>query len=134
MCIQTKEHRRNQDFCRGEGAQTTNHIQWRRQKFLKQEVFVGLRYRKIEDQKPWSGLPLNQDLAEERGLKPKVKKRNYLNWEMCLAKKSVTQTYHRRGFGDRGPRGWAIFLKLNYFNVFGSHFAGVQSRLKELDF
>ena len=33
------------------GAQTTTHMQWRHQKFSKEEVFVGLSYRKKEDLK-----------------------------------------------------------------------------------
>ena len=38
-------------------------------------TFVGQRYRRMEDQMPpgLQGLALNQDFAEGRGLKPKVK-------------------------------------------------------------
>ena len=46
----THQHRRSQDFWLG-GAQTTNHMQWRHQKFSKKEVFVGQRYRRMEDLK-----------------------------------------------------------------------------------
>ena len=41
---------------------------------------MGQRYRGIEDQKPGSGLSLNQDFAKGRGLESKVKKRKNLNW------------------------------------------------------
>ena len=34
---------------------------------------MGLRYRKMEDQRPWPGFSRNQDFAEGRGLTPKVK-------------------------------------------------------------
>ena len=35
------------------GGQTTNYMQQRHQKFSKDELFVGQRYRKMEDLKPW---------------------------------------------------------------------------------
>ena len=38
----------------------------------KEEIFMGQRYRKMEDQKPWPGLAHNQDFAKGRGLVPKV--------------------------------------------------------------
>ena len=38
--------------------------------------FVGQRYRRMEDQKPWPGLALNQEFSKGRGLKPKVKNEN----------------------------------------------------------
>ena len=34
---------------------------------------MGQKYRRMDDQKPWFGLALNQDFAEERGFEPKVK-------------------------------------------------------------
>ena len=34
---------------------------------------MGQRYRKTEDVKPWPGFLRNQDFADERGPKPKVK-------------------------------------------------------------
>ena len=34
---------------------------------------MGQRYRKIDDQKPWSVFSSNQDFVEERGQEPKVK-------------------------------------------------------------
>ena len=37
------------------GGQTTIHLQWRHQNFSQEEVFVGQRYRKVEDQKPRPG-------------------------------------------------------------------------------
>ena len=34
---------------------------------------MGKRNHKMEDQKPWPGFLCNQNFAEKRGLKPKVK-------------------------------------------------------------
>ena len=62
------------------GKQTTNYMQWRHQKFSKEELFEVQRYRRMEDQKPWSGLAFNQNFAEGRGLQPKFKKWKRLNW------------------------------------------------------
>ena len=45
-------HGRSKGFWLGEG-QTTNHMQWRHQKFSKEEIFVAQRYRRMEDLKPW---------------------------------------------------------------------------------
>ena len=67
MCL-LRVHRRNQGFLMG--AETTNHMQRRHQNFSKVEPFVRQRYRKMEDQKPWCGLALNQDFAKKRRLKP----------------------------------------------------------------
>ena len=52
----------------GEGGQTTNHSQRRREKFSKEELFMGQRYRRPEDQKLW---PVS-------GSKPGFSKRNGL--------------------------------------------------------
>ena len=41
------------------------------------------------------------------------------------------------GSGGKAPSRWAIFVrfwKKSYFNPIGSHFARVQSQVKELDF
>ena len=49
---------------------------------------------------------------------------------------SVSQTYHRRGCEGEAPSHWVVFcnfLKKSYFDAIGSHFARVQSNLKELD-
>ena len=48
-----RSRRRSQDFWLG-GAQTANYMQWRHQKFSKKELFVGHRYRRMEDLKSWS--------------------------------------------------------------------------------
>ena len=42
---------------------------------------MGQRYGRMEDQKPWPVLVLNQNFAKGRELKPKVKKRKRLTWE-----------------------------------------------------
>ena len=39
-------------------------------------IFVGQRYRRIKDQKPWPGLALNREFSKGRGLKPKVTNEN----------------------------------------------------------
>ena len=38
--------------------------------------FKGQGYPKMEDQKPWPGLALNQKFSREGGLKPKLKNEN----------------------------------------------------------
>ena len=55
----------------GRGANCT---QRRHQNFLKEELIVGQRNPRIEDQKPWPGLALDQYFGKGRGLKRKVKK------------------------------------------------------------
>ena len=37
---------------------------------------MGQRYRRMEDQKSWPGLALNQEFSKGRGFKPKVKNEN----------------------------------------------------------
>ena len=37
---------------------------------------MGQRYRRMEDQKPWPGLALNEEFSKGRALKPKVKNKN----------------------------------------------------------
>ena len=37
---------------------------------------MGQRYRRMEDQKPWSGLALNREFSTGKGFKPKVKNEN----------------------------------------------------------
>ena len=37
---------------------------------------MGQIYRRMEDQKPWPGLALNQEFFKRRGRKPKVKNEN----------------------------------------------------------
>ena len=46
-----------------------NHMQWRHQIFSKEELFMEQRYRRMEDQKPWFGLALKQDLVKRNGSK-----------------------------------------------------------------
>ena len=41
--------------------------------FSKTELFAGQRYRRMKDQKPLTGLALNQDFARWRGLQAIVK-------------------------------------------------------------
>ena len=58
------------------GAQTTNHMQWRHQKILKEELYVVPRYRRMEDRKPWPGLALTRILLKEAGLNLTLKSEN----------------------------------------------------------
>ena len=44
--------------------------------FRKEKFFVGQRYRRIEDKKPWPGLALKQDFAKEKSLTQKLKSEN----------------------------------------------------------
>ena len=39
-------------------------MQRRHHKFLKEEIFAGQRYRKMEDQTSWPSLAVTQDFAE----------------------------------------------------------------------
>ena len=39
----------------GGGDQTTIHLEWRHQKFSQEELFVGQKYHKVENQKPRPG-------------------------------------------------------------------------------
>ena len=39
-------------------------------------IFVGQRYRRMEDQKPWPSLALNREFFKGKGLKPKVTNEN----------------------------------------------------------
>ena len=48
----------------------------RHQKFLKEELFVGQRYRRMYDQKPWPGLALNKEFSKGRAFKSKVANEN----------------------------------------------------------
>ena len=67
-------HRRSQDFWLG--GQTKNDMQWRHQKFSKKELFVGPKYRRMEDQKPWPGLVLSREFSKGRGLEAKATNEN----------------------------------------------------------
>ena len=61
----------------------------------------------MEDQKPWTGLTRKQDFAKSA--------RNVKKWN-CLIERhgeqtKVTQTYRRRGSGDRQPlRDFFVFF------------------------
>ena len=89
-------------------------------------IFVGQRYRRMEDQKPWPGLALKREFSKGRGLKPKLTNEN-------IVYSNVSQT----GIWRRSPQSLGDFfefcLKKSYFNAFGSHFARVQNHFKEVD-
>ena len=40
---------------------------------MKEELFVGQRYRRMYDQKPWPGLALNEEFSKGRSLNQKLK-------------------------------------------------------------
>ena len=90
-------------------------------------IFVGQRYRGMEDQKPWPGMVLNREFSKGRRLKPKVTIEN-------IVYSNVSHT------GDLGtkPQSLGDFLeffgKKSYFSAFESHFARDQNRLKEGDY
>ena len=153
MCITAAKlsqwHRRSQDFWLGGGGQTTNHMQWRHQKFSKKELLWG---KNTVEWKIWSHslMALNRILVKGRGRKLIVKKCKCLTLEDMLNKvvySNASQTGvwgpeppSRRwlwGSGGKAPSCWAIFVsfwKKSYLNPIRSQFARVQSHFKELDF
>ena len=60
-------HRRSQSFDLGGGGVTT-HMQSRYHPIAKEKLFMWQRYRRMEDQKPWIGLALQQNLEKGNGL------------------------------------------------------------------
>ena len=73
-------HRHRQDFLVGGAKSHTMTLL----EFFERGTFCGQRYCRWKDQKPpLPDLALKQDFAKGRGLKPKVKKRNCLNWKTC---------------------------------------------------
>ena len=91
---QSPIYRRGQNFWLRGGTQTTNHMQWRHQKFSKDELFVGQIYHRRDDLKllpvgTWPGF------CRGRELKVIVKKYKYLTLETCwgsLCKSNLSQT------------------------------------------
>ena len=67
---------------------------------------MGQRYRKMEAQNRGPGLACNLDFAKGEGLEAKVKKASKI---VQIGRRgeqtSLTQTYHRRGFGGGQPLG-----------------------------
>ena len=76
-------------------------------------IFVGQRYRRMEDQKPWPGLAINREFSKGRGLKPKVTNEN-------IVYSNVSQT----GIWGRSSQSLGDFLefkkKRSYFNALES--------------
>ena len=68
-------HRRSQDFDWGGGANQKSHAM-KSSEIFEKGIFVGQRYRRMEDQKPWPGLALNREFSKGKGLKPKVTNEN----------------------------------------------------------
>ena len=58
------------------GANQKSHAMTSSEIFERGTNFVGQRYRRMEDQKPWPGLALNREFSKGRGLKPKVTNEN----------------------------------------------------------
>ena len=48
-------------------------------KIFERGFFVGQKYPRMEDQKPWPGLVRNQDFAQGKGLKTSAKNYKCLN-------------------------------------------------------
>ena len=67
-------HRRARIFDWG-GANQKSHAMKSSENF-ERGIFIGQRYRRMEDQKPWPGLALNREFSTGRGLKSKVKNEN----------------------------------------------------------
>ena len=67
--------RRGQDFNWGGGANQKSHAM-KSSEIFERGMFVGQRYRRMEDPKPWPGLALNREFSKGRGLKPKVTNEN----------------------------------------------------------
>ena len=63
-------------------------------------IFVGQRYRRMEDQKPWPGLALNREFSKRRGLKTKFTNEN-------IVYSNVSQT----GIWGRSPKSLGDFLE-----------------------
>ena len=62
-------------FDLGEGANQKSHAM-KSSEIFGRGIFVGQRYRRMEDQKPWPGLVLHREFSKGRGLKPKVTSEN----------------------------------------------------------
>ena len=82
---------------------------------------MGQRYPIMEAQNPGHGLACNLDFAKEEGLEAKVKKASKI---VQIGRRgeqtSLTQTYHRRGFGGGAAVGQFFinfFGKNSYFNA-----------------
>ena len=119
-------HRRSQDFWLGGGGANQKSHAMKSSEIFERGIFVGQRYRRMEDQKPWPGLALIREFSKGRGLKPKVTNEN-------IVYSNVSQT----GIWGRSPKSLGDFLEFfgkKAINAFGSHFARVQNHLKEVDY
>ena len=59
----------------GGGAKQNSHAM-KSSEIFERGIFVGQRYRRMEDQKPWPVLALKGEFSKGRGLKPKVTNEN----------------------------------------------------------
>ena len=59
----------------GGGANQKSHAM-KSSEIFERGIFVGQRYCRMEDRKPWPGLALNREFSKGKGLKPKVKNEN----------------------------------------------------------
>ena len=81
--------------------------------------FLGERYRRMEDKKLRPSLAFNEVFAKQRGLEPKVKKRNCLT---CVVKKcnlnlsqmgvwgGASRRRKLSGPGGKAPIYWTVYL------------------------
>ena len=86
---------------------------------------MGQKYRRIEDQKPWPSLALNQNFAQRRGLKASLKVKtselgNALS-EVVSLKRNGCLGAEPQAAGGKAPSHSAIFSKCveKIFNVIG---------------
>ena len=111
-------------------------MQIRHQKFSKKELFVGQRYRRTYDQKPWPGLALNEEFLKGERLNQKLKIKIFELGDVCK-QTSLLKRIADRGLGPKPQllgNCFTIFGKKSYFNAIGSHFVGVQEPFERTRF
>ena len=82
---------------------------------------MGRRYRRMEDRKPWCGLP-------------NLKSENVKNWETCVSELVSLKRTTDEDLGAKPPETEQFFEKQVISNAIESHSGRAQSHLKELDF
>ena len=92
-------HRRSQGFLIGVMANQKLHA-IKSSEIFKKGIFVGQRYRRMEDQKLWPGLALTREFSKWRGLKPKVTNENI-----------VYSNVSQKGIWGRSPKSLSDFLE-----------------------
>ena len=75
-------------------------MQWRHQQFSKEVLFLGQRYRRMYDQKPWPGLALNEEFSKGKSLNQKLKMKICKLGDVC----KQTSLFKRITDGGLGPK------------------------------